>query len=184
MPRLTPGDRRGAGRRARVAGTAVLVGLLLGVPAIDAPGRAAQASSFDDLLRRLADAPAELRSAAVFHYLNLVGGTPLVEGQSVVFLAERDGPAPPRIVGAFNDWGRAAPGEGVVSGVMHPIEGTEWYWVRLALEPGSRVDYAIAYGDRIEPDPLNPRVVERDGQTRSWVALPPRGAPQRDAGRS
>jgi hypothetical protein len=153
-----------------VAGRLPLLVLVL-FAATPAAG-ARQASSFQDLLTRLADAPAELRAPAINHYLNLAGSAPLIEGDTVVFLAEGDPGRPPRIVGDFNAWGKDTPPDPAFSGTMTRIEGTEWYYARMRVDRGARIQYLIARGDRQELDPLNPRMVEDSGEKRSEVWVP------------
>jgi hypothetical protein len=149
-----------------LTGLAILATLLV-------PGTPAhQASSFEDLLLRLADAPVDLRAPAIAHYLNLMGSAPFIEGDSVVFLAEGDGPRAPRVVGDFNAWGTAQPANSTMPGEMTRIEGTQWYYLRLRVEPGSHIQYLIARGDHEETDSLNPRTVEVGGEKRSELRIP------------
>lgn len=114
-----------------------------------------QGLPFDGLLERLADAAPELRAPAVEQYLNLFGRLPLIEGDTAIFLAE--GETPPRVTGDFTGAGEG--GEPIVTGAMTRIEGTDWYYLTVRLDPAARLQYRIAHGETARPDPRNPRQV-------------------------
>lgn len=126
---------------------------------------------FDGFLRRLARAAPELRAVAIEQYLNLAGPTPLVDGDTAVFLAQSDGDVVPRIIASQPDV-EAVPVEEAVPGAMTRITGTDWYYLKVRLAPTTLVRYLVAYGDREELDPRNPRVVTLAGRTMSEFRMP------------
>ena len=146
-----------------VAGVAAL---FVAVPA----GRSPQDLPFDGLLQRLAAAVPERRAPAVEQYLNLFGRAPLIEGDTAIFLAEGDAALAPRVVGDFTDAGEY--GVPLTDGVMTRIDGTDWYYLKLPLEPDARIQYQIAYGDVRRADPRNPRHVTSFGVEMSELRMP------------
>ena len=133
-------------------------------------GGSSQELPFDGLLERLAASAPELRATAIEQYLNLFGRAPLIEGDTAIFLAEADGTKAPRVVGDFTDGGEY--GEPVTDGVMTRIDGTDWYYLKLPLEPDARIQYQIAYGDVRRADPRNPRHVSSFGIEMSELRMP------------
>jgi len=131
-----------------------------------------QATDFDGLLTRLADARPDLRPVAIEQYLNLIGRVPIVEGETAMFLAESAGKGAPRIVGDFNGGGERMPDDSALAGSMTRIDGTDWYYLRVRLPRGARVRYRIAVDGREAPDPRNPIRVESFGTVYSELRMP------------
>jgi len=151
-------------RRSLVA--AAVAALLAAAPS----GHPSQDLPFEGLLQRLSASAPELRAPAIEQYLNLFGRTPIVEGDTAIFLAEGDGTHPPRVVGDFTDGGEY--GEPITDGAMTRIDGTDWYYLELRLEPDARIHYTIALGDQGRLDPRNPRHVKSFGVEVSELRMP------------
>ena len=93
------------------------------------------------------------------------GPTPYVDGRDVTFVAAGDPSDPPRIVADFNGWN---PSAGVMTRAGHGR-----YELRVRLDPAARIEYLIAYRDRFEIDPHNPRHVPAPtGALRSELRMP------------
>jgi len=91
--------------------------------------------------------------------------TPYVDGRDVTFVAAGVPSDPPRIVADFNGWDPSA-------GVMRQA-GRGRYELRVRLDPAARIEYLIAYRDRFEIDPHNPRRVPAPtGALRSELRMP------------
>ncbi len=91
--------------------------------------------------------------------------TPYVDGRNVTFVATGAPSDPPRIVADFNGWDPSA-------GVMSRA-GSGRYELRVRLDPAARIEYLIAYRDRFEIDPNNPRRVSAPtGAFRSELRMP------------
>jgi len=133
-------------------------------------GRSSQDLPFDGLLQRLSASTPELRAPAIEQYLTLFGRAPIVEGDTAIFVAEGDGARAPRVVGDFTDGGEY--GEPLTDGAMTRIGGTDWYYLKLHLEPDARIEYRIALGDDRGPDPRNPRHVSSFGVEVSELRMP------------
>lgn len=90
--------------------------------------------------------------------------SPVINGRDVTFVATGDPSDPPRIVADFNGW------EG---GAMTPSGDGRTYTLRVALDPAARIEYLIAYRQRFERDPGNPRTVPAPaGPPRSELLMP------------
>ncbi len=102
------------------------------------------------------------------------GGTPLVEGESALFLVEGSSGPAPRLLADFNGWGESE--ERLPDTVMTRLEGTSWYYLRRALHPQARIEYAIAResmeDEALHLDPENPRTVEGFSRTYSELRMP------------
>jgi enterochelin esterase family protein len=124
------------------------------------------------LIARLESAPPGEQDRLVREAIEGSGGTPIVEGDSALFLVEKspDSP-PPRLLADFNGWGE--PDERLAEAVMTPIAGTSWHYLKRALDPRARIEYAIAFesteDSALRLDPENPRMVE--GFSRSYSEL-------------
>ena len=91
--------------------------------------------------------------------------TPYVDGRDVTFVAAGHPSDPPRIVADFNGWDPSA-------GAMRHV-GRGRYELRVRLDPAARIEYLIAYRDRFEIDPRNPRRVPAPtGALRSELRMP------------
>ena len=62
---------------------------------------------------------------------------------------------------------------------MHRVEGTDFYFRSVTVEPGARFEYYYSVFGEIRPDPLNPRKSNVWGPEISVVTS--RGWPQREA---
>ena len=105
---------------------------------------------------------------AVIAALACAGATfqcsPLVRGNTVVFVAVGTPADPPRIVADFNGWS---------GGHMRPSSDGRTYTLEVALDPAARIEYLIAYKDRFVRDPGNPLSVPApSGPPRSELRMP------------
>src|SRR5262245_55301113 len=89
---------------------------------------------------------------------------PIVRDREVTFVVASDRSDPPRIVGDFNGW---------AGGEMSPSADGRTFTLRTTLDPAARVEYLIAFRDRFERDPGNPRSVPAPaGPPRSELLMP------------
>lgn len=128
-----------------------------------------------DLVARLENASSSGRDRLVREAIERNGGTPLVEGDSALFLVERSsGGPPPRLLADFNGWGE--PEERLAQAAMTPLEGTSWYYLKRTLDPRARIEYAIARESTedaaLNLDPENPRTVEGFSRSYSELRMP------------
>jgi enterochelin esterase family protein len=102
------------------------------------------------------------------------GGTPLVEEDAALFLVHGSSGPAPRLLADFNGWGETE--EQLAEAAMTPIEGTEWYFLKRALDPRARIEYAIARDSTddaaLELDPENPRIVQGFSRSYSELRMP------------
>ena len=128
-----------------------------------------------DLVARLESAPPGERDRIVREAIASNGGTPLVEGDSALFLVERspDGP-PPRLLADFNGWGE--PEGRLAETAMTPLDGTSWFYLKRTLDSRARIEYAIARESTedaaLHLDPENPRTVEGFSRSYSELRMP------------
>jgi enterochelin esterase-like enzyme len=87
-----------------------------------------------------------------------------VSGREVTFIVEGNLTDPPRIVADFNGW------EG---GAMTPSPDGRTFMLHVTLDPAARIEYLIAYRDRLVIDAGNPRTVPAPaGPPRSELRMP------------
>ena len=87
----------------------------------------------------------------------------------------------PRLLADFNGWGETE--EMLTEAAMTRIEGTEWLYLKRALDPGARIEYAIARDSTddaaLHLDPRNPRTVQGFSRLYSELRMPDyRDAPE------
>jgi enterochelin esterase family protein len=128
-----------------------------------------------DLAARLERAPRADRDRLVREAIERNGGTPILEGEEALFLVERrPEEPPPRLLADFNGWGE--PEERLARAEMTPLEGTSWYYLKHALDPEARIEYAIARESTddaaLHLDPGNPRTVEGFSRSYSELRMP------------
>ena len=128
-----------------------------------------------DLLARLDNVSPRARDRLVREAIERNGGTPLVEGDSALFLVERSsGGPPPRLLADFNGWGELK--ERLAEAAMTLLEGTSWYYLERTLDPRARIEYAIARESTedaaLHLDPENPRTVEGFSRSYSELRMP------------
>jgi len=128
-----------------------------------------------DLTARVERAPPAERGRLVREAIERNGGTPIVEGDEALFLVEgTEGGARPRLLADFNGWGE--PEERLVEVEMTPLEGTSWFCLKRTLDPGARIEYAIARESTedaaLHLDPENPRTVQGFSRSYSELRMP------------
>jgi enterochelin esterase family protein len=101
-------------------------------------------------------------------------GTPLVEGDTALFLVEGGSGPAPRLLADFNGWGEAE--EQLPQTTMTRLTGTSWYYLERKLDPHARIEYAIARESMedaaLHLDPENPRTVEGFSRSYSELRMP------------
>ncbi|MEM9293392.1 MAG: alpha/beta hydrolase-fold protein [Acidobacteriota bacterium] len=165
----------------------------------DGEASAPSAGSFASFVSTLSGDAVD-QDAAVANYLAQHGPTPLMEdGGRVVFLVDpgewlaaqpesgasvalergaengpRGGGDDVRLLADFNGWGwEEVPAE---ERRLEPVGRSGWRWKAVQLEPGARVEYAYAVGERVLADPHNPRRVAGWEEDVSLLTLEPREA--------
>jgi enterochelin esterase-like enzyme len=116
-----------------------------------------------DLVRHPSGGDERVRS-----FIRRAGGTPVVEGTTVFFLAEGDPERPPRLRGDFNGW---AEGENP-AGTLERLGGTRFFFRRVELPLDARVEYVLVTPEGEKADPENPRQVEGFQGWQSELAMP------------
>jgi enterochelin esterase family protein len=135
---------------------------LLALGAADSPIRFADLEA--SLLQDSTDGDARVRA-----FVERAGGTPLVEGTTATFLVEGDPETPPHVVGDWNAWGEREAGK---EGVLARLGSTRFFFGRVELPRGARLEYLVKAGERETLDPLNPRRVAGFSGPLSEVRMP------------
>lgn len=101
------------------------------------------------------------------------GGTPLIYGTEVTFLAQaREGKAPV-LLGDFNWWGSYPEAEGLAGGKMVSIAGTDWFYITGGFALDARIEYGFSDGEKERwRDPFNPNKIRTFDQDRSLLQMP------------
>jgi enterochelin esterase-like enzyme len=96
---------------------------------------------------------------------------PVVTPDEVVFYAQGEAGATPRVVSDLTGWGERADGTfDFTVGRMHQIAGTNWFTLRAPSKPSARIEYLLAYGaGDYRLDPRNPRRTTRVGGDASEI---------------
>jgi len=114
------------------------------------------------------------RDRIVREAIDRSGGTPLIEDDTALFLVEGSSGPAPRLLADFNGWGE--PEERLAEAAMTPIEGTRWHYLARALDPGARIEYAIARESTedvaLHLDPENSRTVQGFSRAYSELRMP------------
>ncbi len=55
---------------------------------------------------------------------------------------------------------------------MTPIEGTDWYYLRMEFRPDARIEYSVVRGEAEELDPHNPSTTAGGEHQLSELAMP------------
>ncbi len=137
------------------------------------PVVSAQPVPFDAFLAAVEAAPAADRPALVDAFWQQVASTPLVETDTTAVLLWRGEAATVRVLGDMGAWADALP--------LARVEGTDLWFLRLALEPDARLEYLFMVDDDSEgfgaellgtPDPRNPHRVLSGFGPFSELAMP------------
>ncbi len=146
-----------------------------------AAGACTPPESEPDFLTRLQRESPDARDGLVREAIERNGGTPLVEGAAALFFVDGSSGPPPRLLADFNGWGE--PETRLPETAMTVLEGTSWYYLKRALDPGARIEYAIAResteDSALHLDPENPRSVQSFLRSYSELRMPAyRDAPE------
>lgn len=99
------------------------------------------------------------------------GGTPIIEGTSVVFFVEALSGDEPTIVGDFTD---SLPSGALA---MERLGSTGFFTARAELDSRARVEYVVSIAGEERLDPLNPRSVAAFVGRQSEIRMPGYRAP-------
>ena len=113
------------------------------------------------------------KSAAVEHYIDVHGGTPLVEQNArlTFFVQDVDGKTP-RVVGDFNNWATTPQGYDAKAGTPTRIAGTTWSYLEGSAFTNARLEYVLLFEKETRTDPRNPHNVRTFAGPRSEVRMP------------
>ncbi len=128
-----------------------------------------------DLLKQTErEADPEARTALVERFLELRGGTPVVDQNARLTFFVKDDPAGrvPRIVGDFNAWATTPQGYDATAGTPTRIEGTPWSYLEGSAFTNARLEYVLLYEKDTAPDPRNPRQIRTFSGQRSEIRMP------------
>jgi hypothetical protein len=124
---------------------------------------------FAELQADLAREP-EAGDARVRAFIDRAGGTPIVEGTTVIFLAEGDPARPPRLVGDWNGWGEGEAGAKAAG--LERLGRTRFFFRRVELPRDARVEYLFVTPQGEAPDVFNPRQVAGFNGPQSELRMP------------
>src|SRR5262245_34929417 len=126
------------------------------------------------LRARLERAAPQDRDRVVREAIDRNGGTPLIEGDNALFLVEASSGPAPRLLADFNGWGE--PEERLAEAAMPPSEGSRWHYLARVIDPGARLEYAIALESTedaaLHLDPENSRTVQGFSRAYSELRMP------------
>lgn len=129
-----------------------------------------QAQSFLTFLETLAkDADNDKKIEA---YLATQQQVPIIEGDSIIFLAHAKHNAAPLLLADFNGFLNRRYVKDQSLGQMQNIPGSHWYYFIQEISTDGIINYSYAYGDASYSDPLNPNQRLIFGSLTSFVAMP------------
>ncbi|MBX2877623.1 MAG: hypothetical protein KTR30_36225 [Saprospiraceae bacterium] len=105
-------------------------------------------------------------------YLASKKQVPILEGDSVIFIAHAKHNAPPRLLADFNGFLNKRYVADQSIGQMRPIRGSQWYYFIQEIPADGIINYSYGYGDTALNDPLNPNQRLIFGGLTSFVAMP------------
>ena len=125
--------------------------------------------SFDLFLQELADN--SQKEDAIIEYISSAGGLPLLEGDTVIFMAK----CPlqrPKIMSGFNGFLSPRYITDSTAGDMYQIGESSWYFLKKRLEPDARIFYQIHCGAEPYNDPFNSQLGYRFNLVNSQFSMP------------
>ncbi|MBX7150345.1 hypothetical protein K1X84_01805 [bacterium] len=97
--------------------------------------------------------------ASIHKLIEQNGGTPIIENDTVLFLAKSLNGERPFMIADFNQWD-------TTRGWMLPVNGTDWFFRFDKVASDARIEYAFKYGSGEKIDEYNPkRVLSFDVET-------------------
>lgn len=130
------------------------------------------AQHFFDFLEELTQKSGVDKDQEMEAYLALSKQIPLIEGDSVIFVAHARSNTPPTLIADFNGFLNPRYVKDSTLGKMQPIPGSHWYYFIKQLPIDGIVNYAYSYAGDTHNDPLNPNQRNIFGRLRSFVAMP------------
>lgn len=130
------------------------------------------AQNFLPFLEELAKKTGINKNQEIESYLARQKQLPLIEGDSVIFLAHARLNTPPALVADFNGFLHPRYVKDQTLGQMEPIPGSQWYYLIKKLPAEAIINYSYAYGEDRQNDPLNPNQRIIFGSLTSFVAMP------------
>lgn len=105
-------------------------------------------------------------------YLATQQQVPIIEGDSIIFLAHAKHNAAPILLADFNGFLNRRYVQDQSLGQMKIIPGSHWYYFIQEIPADGIINYAYGYGDASYNDPLNPNQRLIFGGLTSFVAMP------------
>lgn len=105
-------------------------------------------------------------------YLASKKQVPIIEGDSIIFIAHAKHNAPPTLRADFNGFLNKRYVKDPALGKMYPIQGSHWYYFIQEVPSDGIINYSYAYDDSPSTDPLNPNQRVIFGGLTSFVAMP------------
>lgn len=106
------------------------------------------------------------------NYLASQQQVPIIEGDSIIFIAHASHNAKPTLLADFNGFLNTRYVKDQALGNMKPIPGSHWYYFIQRTPKDGIVNYAYKYGEHTQSDPLNPNQRLIFGGLTSFVAMP------------
>lgn len=101
--------------------------------------------------------------AAIQKLIEHNGGTPIIENDTVLFLAKSFEGQRPFMIADFNQWDSTR-------GWMLPVDGTDWFFRFDKVASDARIEYAFKYAGGERMDTFNPkRVLSFDVETSEFT---------------
>lgn len=134
-------------------------------------------TSFSQLLTTIHASTTADNNALIEAFIETHPQVPIIEGDTVIFLARKKGRTPPTLLADFNGFLHPRYVKDRSLGSMNAIPGSTWYFRKNFLPATAIINYAYAYGDESQTDPLNPNLRQSFGSLSSFVAMPERATP-------
>jgi len=134
-------------------------------------------TSFSQLLTTIHASTAVDNNARIEAFIETHSQVPIIEGDTVIFLARKKGHTPPTLLADFNGFLHPRYVKDRSLGSMASIPGSTWYFRKTFLSATAIINYAYAYGDESHTDPLNPNLRQSFGSLTSFIKMPDRATP-------
>lgn len=129
-------------------------------------------TSFTQLLTTISASSQRDNNSKVEVFIEQHPQIPIIEGDTVIFLARKKGQVPPTLLADFNGFLHQRYVKDRSLGTMESIPGTSWYFRKAFLSATAIINYAYSYGDKPQTDPLNPNLRQSFGSLNSFVEMP------------
>ncbi len=129
------------------------------------------AQNFNELLEDLKPLAQSQKESMILDYINDAGGLPLVDDDTVIFLAHSP-LHPPKIMSGFNGFLSPRYITDSTAGNMIHIAGTAWHYRKQLLAKDARIYYQIEAGGKVHNDPFNTSLGYRFSMVNSEFRMP------------